>query len=139
MKFWVTHEGHEAEVEFHVEGDRLWLEVEGKRVEADARRLPDGEVYSLLIAGRSHDLGWPGWPIVMLYTIPMAPFLIWFDEATGAFGGSLAQLSVIVPPDVQEVLVFVPIAVFWMAMLGLATIPGQKDVNSFGAQPSPGI
>ena len=56
MKFWVTHEGHEAEVEFHVEGDRLWLEVEGKRVEADARRLPDGEVYSLLIAGRSHEV-----------------------------------------------------------------------------------
>jgi len=56
MKFWVTHQGHEAEVEFHVEGDRLWLEVEGKRVEADARRLPDGEVYSLLIGGRSHEV-----------------------------------------------------------------------------------
>jgi biotin carboxyl carrier protein len=56
MKFWVTHEGHEAEVEFQIEGDRLWLDVEGKRVEADARRLPDGEVYSLLIAGRSHEV-----------------------------------------------------------------------------------
>ena len=56
MKFWVALEGHDAEVEFHAEGNRLWVEVEGRRLEADFRRLPDGEVYSLLIEGRSHEV-----------------------------------------------------------------------------------
>jgi biotin carboxyl carrier protein len=56
MKFWVTVEGRDAEVEFHTEGERLFLEVEGKRIESDFHRLPDGEVYSLLIAGRSHEV-----------------------------------------------------------------------------------
>ena len=56
MKFWVTLEDRDAEVEFHAEGDRLWVEVEGRRLEADFRRLPDGEVYSLLIGGRSHEV-----------------------------------------------------------------------------------
>jgi len=56
MKLWVTLEGHDTEVEFHAEGDRLWLELEGRRLEADFRRLPDGEVYSLLIGGRSHEV-----------------------------------------------------------------------------------
>lgn len=56
MKFWVTLEGRDAEVEFQTEGGRVWLEVEGKRLEADFRRLPDGEVYSLLVNGRSHEV-----------------------------------------------------------------------------------
>jgi len=56
MRFWVTLEGRDAEVEFRTEGERLWLEVEGRRLEADFRRLPDGEVYSLLIEGRSHEV-----------------------------------------------------------------------------------
>lgn len=56
MKFWVTLEGRDAEVEFHAQDDRLWVEVEGKKLEADFRRLPDGEVYSLLIEGRSHEV-----------------------------------------------------------------------------------
>ncbi|MFI5372671.1 MAG: biotin/lipoyl-containing protein [Candidatus Eisenbacteria bacterium] len=56
MKFWVTLEGREAEVDFRTEGERVWLEVEGRRLEADFRRLPDGEVYSLLIEGRSHEV-----------------------------------------------------------------------------------
>jgi biotin carboxyl carrier protein len=56
MKFWVTLEGRDAEVDFHTEGERLWVEVEGRRLEADFRRLPDGEVYSLLIEGRSHEV-----------------------------------------------------------------------------------
>jgi biotin carboxyl carrier protein len=43
-------------VEFHTQGDRLWVEVEGRRLEADFRRLPDGEVYSLLIGGRSYEV-----------------------------------------------------------------------------------
>lgn len=54
MKFWVTLEGHEAEVEFHTEDGRLFVETEGRRIEADFVRLPDGEVYSLLVGGRSH-------------------------------------------------------------------------------------
>ena len=56
MKFWITLEGREAEVEFHTEGDRLLLEIEGRRIEADFHRLPDGEVYSLLVDGRSHEV-----------------------------------------------------------------------------------
>ena len=54
MKLWVTLEGREAEVTFRTEGDRLVLEADGRRIEADFVRLPDGEVYSLLIDGRSH-------------------------------------------------------------------------------------
>jgi biotin carboxyl carrier protein len=56
MKLWVTLEGRDAEVDFHAEGNQLWVEVEGRRLEADFRRLPDGEVYSLLIEGRSHEV-----------------------------------------------------------------------------------
>jgi len=56
MRFWVTLEGRDAEVEFRTEGEHAWLEVEGRRLEADFRRLPDGEVYSLLIEGRSHEV-----------------------------------------------------------------------------------
>jgi biotin carboxyl carrier protein len=54
MKLWVTLEGREAEVTFRTEGERLILEADGRRIEADFVRLPDGEVYSLLIDGRSH-------------------------------------------------------------------------------------
>jgi biotin carboxyl carrier protein len=54
MKLWVTLAGHEAEVTFRTEGDRLVVEADGRHIEADFVRLPDGEVYSLLIAGRSH-------------------------------------------------------------------------------------
>jgi len=56
MKLWVTLEGREAEVEFKAEGGKLWLEIEGERMEADFARLPDGEVYSLLVGGRSHEV-----------------------------------------------------------------------------------
>ncbi len=57
MKFWVTQEGHEVEVEFHAAEGRLWIEIEGRRIEADFAALPDGEVYSLLVDGRSHEVG----------------------------------------------------------------------------------
>jgi biotin carboxyl carrier protein len=56
MKLWVTLEGRDEEVEFHAEGGRLWLEVAGRRLEADFHRLPDGEVYSLLVNGRSYEV-----------------------------------------------------------------------------------
>ena len=56
MKFWVTLEGRDAEVEFHTEGDRLLLELEGRKLEADFHKLPDGEVWSLLVNGHSHEV-----------------------------------------------------------------------------------
>jgi len=54
MKLFVTLEGRETEVTFHTEGGKLVLEADGRHIEADFVRLPDGEVYSLLIDGRSH-------------------------------------------------------------------------------------
>ena len=56
MKLWVTLDGRDEEVEFHAEGERLWLEVAGRKLEADFHRLPDGEVYSLLVDGRSYEV-----------------------------------------------------------------------------------
>jgi len=54
VKLWVTLEGREAEVTFHTQGEKLIVEANGRHIEADFVRLPDGEVYSLLIDGRSH-------------------------------------------------------------------------------------
>jgi biotin carboxyl carrier protein len=56
VKLWVTLEGREAEVEFHTEGERLLLEVEGRKVDADFHRLPDGEVWSVIVDGRSYEV-----------------------------------------------------------------------------------
>ena len=56
MRFWISLEGRETEVEFRSEGGRLWLEMDGRRIEADVHPLPDGEVYSLLVDGRSHEV-----------------------------------------------------------------------------------
>ena len=56
MKFWITLEVREAEVEFQTEAGKLMLEVEGRTLEADFHRLPDGEVYSLLVNGRSYEV-----------------------------------------------------------------------------------
>jgi len=54
VKLWVTLEGREAEVTVRTLGERLVVETGGRQIEADFVRLPDGEVYSLLIEGRSH-------------------------------------------------------------------------------------
>ena len=56
MKLWVTLEGRDAEVEVRLEGEHLVLETNGRRLDADFHRLPDGEVYSLLVNGRSHEV-----------------------------------------------------------------------------------
>ena len=56
MKLWVTLEGRDTEVEVRLEGGHLVLEADGKRLDADFHRLPDGEVYSLLVNGRSHEV-----------------------------------------------------------------------------------
>jgi biotin carboxyl carrier protein len=52
----VTLTGRDAEVELRREGDGVVLEMDGRTLAADFRRLPDGEVYSLLIDGRSHQV-----------------------------------------------------------------------------------
>jgi len=55
MKLWITLEGgREAEVDLEADGPNVWLEIDGRRLLADFRRLPDGEVYSLLMDGRAH-------------------------------------------------------------------------------------
>ena len=56
VRLWVTLGGRDTEVEVQVEHGRLWLAFEGRRLEADFHRLPDGEVYSLLVNGRSHEV-----------------------------------------------------------------------------------
>jgi biotin carboxyl carrier protein len=56
MKFWVSLQGRDAEVEFEARDGKVFLEVEGRSMEADFVRLPDGEVYSLLVDGRSHEV-----------------------------------------------------------------------------------
>ena len=56
MKFWVTLEGRESEVEFRTEGEKLLLEMDGRTIAADFHRLPDGEVYSVLVDGHSHEV-----------------------------------------------------------------------------------
>lgn len=56
MKLWVTMEGRDTEVEVRLEGGHLVLLADGKRLDADFHRLPEGEVYSLLVNGRSHEV-----------------------------------------------------------------------------------
>jgi len=56
MRLWVSLEGRDAEVEMTCEGGRMFLEMDGRRIEADFHRLPDGEVYSLLVDGRSWEV-----------------------------------------------------------------------------------
>ena len=56
MKVWVTLDGHDAEVELSTVDNRLVLEVEGRKLDADFVRLPDGRVWSLLVDGRSYEV-----------------------------------------------------------------------------------
>lgn len=56
MKFWVSMEGRDAEVEFEARDGKIFAEVEGRQLEASFVRLPDGEVYSLILDGRSHEV-----------------------------------------------------------------------------------
>ncbi len=52
----MTLEGRDTEVELTREDGRMFLELEGRRIEADLHALPDGEVYSLLVDGRSWEV-----------------------------------------------------------------------------------
>lgn len=56
MKAWVTLDGRDAEVEFRTEGGQLVIEVEGRHMDADFVRLPDGLVYSVIVDGRSYEV-----------------------------------------------------------------------------------
>ncbi len=56
MKLWVTLDGRSAEVDFSTERGLVVLDVEGRKLDADFVRLPDGEVYSLLVEGRSYEV-----------------------------------------------------------------------------------
>lgn len=60
MKLWaILGEGekrHELDLEVRVEGDQLVLESERESVTAHVAPLPDGESYSLLVAGRSYEV-----------------------------------------------------------------------------------
>src|SRR5262245_51657734 len=56
MKLWLTLDDRETEVEFTEAEGKLFLEIDGRRIEADFQSLPDGEVYSLLVDGRSYEV-----------------------------------------------------------------------------------
>jgi biotin carboxyl carrier protein len=56
MKVWVTLDGRSAEVDFATEHGKLVLDIAGRKLNADFIRLPDGEVYSLLVDGRSYEV-----------------------------------------------------------------------------------
>ena len=62
MKFWSQLGARELDLEVHVHGERLEVEIEGEggapatSLHADVAPLPDGEVYSLLIDGRVHEV-----------------------------------------------------------------------------------
>jgi uncharacterized membrane protein YhaH (DUF805 family) len=92
-----------------------------------------------LIAGRAHDLGWPGWPFVVVYLLPAAPWLIVMDGAVSIAGGRLAGLTSVVPFAVLTPFVFVPVLLFWVAMIVLATRRGQAAQNMYGEAPAPGL
>lgn len=102
MKFWITLEGREAEVEVAAEGGRVWLELEGRRLLADFRRLPDGEVYSLLMDGRAHvvrvtpagialDVTIRGTTIPVEVRHPLEKLLLATDARGGAAAGETVQ------------------------------------------------
>jgi len=62
MKFWSQLGTRELDLEVKVHGERLEVEIGGDgaapaaALHADVARLPDGEVYSLLIDGRVHEV-----------------------------------------------------------------------------------
>lgn len=114
MKFWVTREDHSAEVEFHTEGGRLILETEGRRLEADFLRLPDGEVYSLLVDGRS-------------YEVRVAPGSAGED---GAAGLEVTLRGAVVPVEVRH-----PLEKLLLSQRRAGAVGGGETINA----PMPGL
>ncbi len=56
MKFWSQLGERELDLEVRVTGRHLDVEADGGRLSADYEPLPDGEVYSILIDGRVHEV-----------------------------------------------------------------------------------
>ena len=56
MKFWSQLGERELDLEVVVQDGHLEVEADGRRLAADFVPLPDGEVYSLVIDGRVHEV-----------------------------------------------------------------------------------
>ena len=56
MKFWSQLGERELDLEVVVQNGHLEVEADGRRLAADFVALPDGEVYSLVIDGRVHEV-----------------------------------------------------------------------------------
>jgi biotin carboxyl carrier protein len=56
VKFWSQLGERELDLEVRVTGTHLDVEADGRKLSADYEPLPDGEVYSLLIDGRVHEV-----------------------------------------------------------------------------------
>jgi len=56
MKFWSQLGARELDIEVKVEARHLEVDTGERRLEADFVPLPDGEVYSLLVDGKVHEV-----------------------------------------------------------------------------------
>lgn len=56
MRFWALLGERELDLEVRVTGAHLEVDAGGRKLAADFRPLPGGEVYSLLIDGRVHEV-----------------------------------------------------------------------------------
>ena len=56
MKFWSQLGERELDLEVRVDGTHLQVDADGRALAADVAPLPDGEVYSLLIDGKVHEV-----------------------------------------------------------------------------------
>lgn len=100
--------------------------------------LPMTIVLFGLVVGRAHDIGWPGWPFILLYIVPLAGFILLMD-GLGMFGAApLARLAGM-PEGVVFALTFIPALLVNVALIVLASVPGQKAENRYGAAVAPGL
>jgi biotin carboxyl carrier protein len=56
MKFWSQLGERELDLEVRVKGTHLDVETDERTIAADFASLPDGEVYSMLVDGRVHEV-----------------------------------------------------------------------------------
>jgi uncharacterized membrane protein YhaH (DUF805 family) len=93
-----------------------------------------------LIAGRSHDLGWPAWPIIALFLLPWPAWVVVIDAGLGMFGGGISTaVGSSIPFGVLEAAIFIPALLYLIMLIVLAAVPGQKCANPFGDEPAPGL
>lgn len=98
-----------------------------------------GIVAWALIANRAHDIGWPGWPFLLLYLIPIAPWLIVMDGVVGILGGAASHIALSVPIELLYALIFVPGLLINVSLVTLVAVRGQSTANRFGEPPLPGL